>query len=174
MHVVSTSMSRRDLNFPTLGAPYRTPVPLPSRSRSRAAATVAPRSLDATFLLPPPPSRHKQPRGVARALFASTCMRVNAGGHHQHARACPSDGRVHRVRALRAFQRATTHDFSPMPTPGPHCLLRDVVVCVRTRDSLPSRPFRPASSSFLRPLSRGKRDDSTRPSFNERGNCVAE
>lgn len=56
MHVVSTSMSRRDLNFPTLSAPYRTPCLSP---RALPRALPPPLLLHAYYLacLPLPASR---------------------------------------------------------------------------------------------------------------------
>lgn len=74
MHVVSTSMSRRDLNFPTLSAPYRSPAaPGPSAavvdvSLHRRRRRCSTRSLDATPF-------HRRPRGPRRA--AATCALEN-------------------------------------------------------------------------------------------------
>lgn len=77
MHVVSASMSRRDLNFPTLGAPRNIP---------RGTRSPPPSSLPPTFLLsalhraysmqlpfPLAPSRLPQSPSSAARLRASTC-----------------------------------------------------------------------------------------------------
>lgn len=87
MHVVSTSMSRRDLNFPTLSAPYRTPC-LPPPSPARAATAVAPPRLLDARLPSPPPSAVPLARRACGARVASTCALENPGDH-QHARAYP-------------------------------------------------------------------------------------
>lgn len=107
MHVVSTSMSRRDLNFPTLSAPYRTPCPL-SRALAR---TLPPPLLHVYSMQLSSPSAPRPPElamrrdvarcgASARARVPSTCARESAGaGDHQHARACPETG----MQTARAF-----------------------------------------------------------------------
>lgn len=110
MHVVSTSMSRRDLNFPTLSAPYRTPclspraLPALARCRHHCCSTL-------TRCLPPPaphPSAILLARRPCGARVASTCALENPGDH-QHARAC-----LRRPNGQRSYARATAHDFSSM------------------------------------------------------------
>lgn len=102
MHVVSTSMSRRDLNFPTLSAPYRTPCLSP---RARAP----PLLLHAYSM---PASSHPSATPLARrpcgARVASTCALENPGDHHTHVRV------LRRPNGQRSYARATAHDFSSM------------------------------------------------------------
>lgn len=116
MHVVSTSMSRRDLNFPTLSAPYRTLGPLP-RDRHRCS-TLTPRcnrsSLSLSPLTTPSPcSRH----GAARLHLPVRRARECRLATNTHVRAPNGRGDP------RPCARATAHDFSPMH-PG-------ALVCVR-------------------------------------------
>lgn len=77
MHVVSTSMSRRDLNFPTLSAPYRTPC-LSPRALPRARALPPPLLLHA-YSMPtssrPPPLRHS-PRSAT--MRCARCIYLRA------------------------------------------------------------------------------------------------
>lgn len=105
MHVVSTSMSRRDLNFPTLSAPYRTPC-LPPPSPARAATAVAPpRLLDAPHFPPPFPSLGEH---AVRALHlpARSRIPVTTNTHVRIPRLWPN--------GQRSYARATAHDFSSM------------------------------------------------------------
>lgn len=125
MHVVSTSMSRRDLNFPTLSAPYRTPCPLP-----RALARTLPPPLLHVYSMqlsscsaPQPPElamRRDVARCSARALRLPARERVPVVvTTNTHVRV---PRRACRPRA-RSYARATAHDFSPMrPDPFPRRL----------------------------------------------------
>lgn len=124
MHVVSTSMSRRDLNFPTLSAPYRTPCPL-SRALAR---TLPPPLLHVYSMQLSSPSAPRPPelamrRDVARcgASARARALRLPARERvpvlvttNTHVRV---PRRACRPRA-RSYARATAHDFSPM-RPGP-------------------------------------------------------
>lgn len=108
MHVVSTSMSRRDLNFPTLGAPYRIPVPPPSRSRSRAATTPL---LHAYSMQLSSPSAPQTPRpALARSLHLPARERMPVVITNTHVRVPPT---AKCTVCVRFYARATTHDFSP-------------------------------------------------------------
>lgn len=114
MHVVSTSMSRRDLNFPTLSAPYRTPC-LPPPSPARAATAVAPPPLllhhaysmpvSPPHLPPPFPSLGEH---AVRALHlpARSRIPVTTNTHVRIPRLWPN--------GQRSYARATAHDFSSM------------------------------------------------------------
>lgn len=117
MHVVSTSMSRRDLNFPTLSAPYRTPC-------------LSPRALPRA--LPPPLLLHAYslvyllPRLPPPAPLLSSPPFPSLGDHAVRALHLPARSRIPvttntHVRVLRrpngqrrSYARATAHDFSSM------------------------------------------------------------
>lgn len=123
MHVVSTSMSRRDLNFPTLSAPYRTPCPLP-----RALARTLPPPLLHVYSMQlsspsaPQPPELAMRRDVARCGARARCVYLRARECRWWSpptRTCVSrDGRADRARVpMHARRHMTFHRCVRAPSP---------------------------------------------------------